>query len=208
MSDIETKEKIMNAARILFADRGYEGASVREIAKAAEVNVASLNYHFSSKENLFLEILRAGYIECSVQMKNLVEKNKGNLENTMVDFFRYFVENSPTLISHFKLMMSPQHSHNVTSEGTEDSMYGPPGGMIIAKVLRSECPKCTDEDLHWALKTLFSQCTHLAMIHTCCMKTNKDIPFSSQSDLEKNIRRVTRIVVAELKNPQHTASNP
>lgn len=208
MSDLETKAKIINTARILFADRGYEGTSVREIARTAEVNVASLNYHFASKENLFLEILKSGYIECSEQMRVLLEKNQGDLENTMVDFFRYFIENSPLLISHFKLMMSSQHSHNITSEGTEDGTYGPPGGMIIADVLRKLCPDCSDEDLHWALKSLFTQCTHLALIHSCCMKTNKNIPFSSREDLETSIRRMTRMILAELKNPQHKTSNP
>jgi AcrR family transcriptional regulator len=208
MSDLETKAKIINTARILFADRGYEGTSVREIARTAEVNVASLNYHFASKENLFLEILKSGYIECSEQMRMLLEKNKGDLENTMVDFFRYFIENSPLLISHFKLMMSSQHSHNITSEGTEDGTYGPPGGMIIADVLRKLCPDCSDEDLHWALKSLFTQCTHLALIHSCCMKTNKNIPYSSREDLETSIRRMTRMIVTELKHPQHKTSNP
>jgi len=43
MSD-DTKDKIIKAAKILFASKGYEGTSVRDIAKAAEVNVASVNY--------------------------------------------------------------------------------------------------------------------------------------------------------------------
>ena len=49
----DTKQKIMEVARVLFANQGFEGTSVREIAKAAEVNIASVNYHFSNKENLF-----------------------------------------------------------------------------------------------------------------------------------------------------------
>lgn len=203
MTDLETKEKIMEAARVLFADHGYEGTSVREIAKAAEVNVASVNYYFSSKENLFLEILRAGYVECAQEMRTLLEKNKGDLEETMVEIFRYFVENSHDLRSHFKLMMSAQHSHHLTTEGTEDRMYGPPGGMVIAESLKKKAPSASDQDIHWALKTLFSHVTHLSLIHSCCMKTNQDIPYSSQEDLEKSVRRVTRIVIAELKEPKH-----
>ena len=62
---IGTKTRILEVARVLFAERGFEGTSIREIAKAAEVNVASVNYHFAGKENLFLEILRQGYVECS-----------------------------------------------------------------------------------------------------------------------------------------------
>lgn len=204
MTDLETKEKIMEAARVLFADRGYEGTSVREIAKAAEVNVASVNYYFSSKENLFLEILRAGYSECAQEMRTLLEKNKGDLEETMVEIFRYFVENSHDLRSHFKLMMSAQHSHHLTTEGSEDRMFGPPGGMVIAESLKKKAPKATEQDIHWALKTLFSHVTHLSLIHSCCMKTNQDIPFSSQEDLESSVRRLTRIVITELKEPKHS----
>lgn len=208
MTDIETKEKIMKAARLLFADRGYEGTSVREIAKAAEVNIASLNYYFASKENLFQEIIKTGYVECSEQMRVMLEKNAGNLENTLTEFFHYFIQNSPDLLTHFKLMMSSQHSHQISTKGTEDGNYGPPGGMVIAGALKAYAPKSSDEDLHWALKTLFSHVSHLALIHTCCMRNNSDVPFSSVSDLEKSVRRVTRMVLAELKQPQHTSNNP
>ncbi len=207
MTDLETKEKIMEAARILFAEQGYEGTSVREIAKAAEVNVASVNYYFSSKENLFQEILKGGYLECAQEMKARLDKHQGNLEETFVDIFKYFVENSHDLMTHFKMMMSAQHSHKLVSEGTEDAMYGPPGGMVITEVLKSLAPKSTDEDIHWALKSLFSHVTHLSLIHNCCAKTNKDLPFASVEDLEKNIRRTTRIIISELIEPRHRASN-
>lgn len=202
MSD-ETKDKIMNAARVLFANKGYDGTSVRDIAKAAEVNVASVNYYFTKKENLFVEIVRSGYLECAEKINLLLQENKGNLENTLVDFFHYFLENSHDFLSHFKMMMSDQHSHHQSTQGTVDGTYGPPGGMIIAEVLRKECPSCSEEDLHWALKTLFSHVTHLSLIHTCCGKNNKSIPFSTTSDLEKSIRRITKMVLKELRNPQN-----
>lgn len=208
MTDLETKEKIMKAARLLFADRGYEGTSVREIAKAAEVNIASLNYYFSSKENLFQEIIKTGYNECANNIRDMFAKNKENLENTLSDFFLYYVENSPDLLSHFKLMMSPQHSHQISTKETEDGNFGPPGGMIIVGALKKYAPHAGDEDLHWALKTLFSHVSHLALIHTCCTRNNSEIPYSSVSHLEKSVRRVTRMVLAELKAPQHNASNP
>lgn len=208
MTDLETREKIMKAARLLFADRGYEGTSVREIAKTAEVNIASLNYYFSSKENLFLEIIQAGHTECSEQMRLLFDKNNGHLENTLVEFFRYFLANSPDLLSHFKIMMSSQHSHPLTVKRNEDGIYGPPGGMVIAGALRIHAPTAPEVDLHWALKTLFSHVSHLALIYTCCERNNNEIPFSSQSDLERSIRRLTRIVLTELKYPQHTSNNP
>jgi AcrR family transcriptional regulator len=207
VTDQDTKAKILSSARILFADNGYEGTSVREIAKAADVNVALLNYHFSGKENLFFEIMQKGYNDCAEQMKRLLEENNFHIENTMVDFFRYFITNSHDLVSQFKLMLSSQHSLAMAVKGSEDSMYGPPGGMVVAEVMKRDCPDATSEDIHWGLKTLFSQVVHLSLIHNCCLKNNKDIPFSSQGDLEKGIRRVTRMVLDEIRHSRHKSSN-
>lgn len=52
-----TSEKIISAARKLFEQKGYDQTSVRDIATLADVNVALINYHFESKENLFFAIL-------------------------------------------------------------------------------------------------------------------------------------------------------
>ena len=49
----ETKGKIVEAATKLFAERGLDGVTVREICAAAGVNVALVNYHFKSKEGLY-----------------------------------------------------------------------------------------------------------------------------------------------------------
>lgn len=52
-----TRERIITAAELLFARQGYAATSVREITEAAGVNIAAVNYHFGSKENLLVEIL-------------------------------------------------------------------------------------------------------------------------------------------------------
>jgi len=53
----QTKTRLLDAAERLFAERGYEEVSVRELAAAAEVNVAAVNYHFQGKENLYGEVI-------------------------------------------------------------------------------------------------------------------------------------------------------
>jgi AcrR family transcriptional regulator len=49
---ISTKDKILNAAEALFADHGFAETSLRMITAKAEVNLASVNYHFGSKKTL------------------------------------------------------------------------------------------------------------------------------------------------------------
>jgi len=53
-----TPERLVAAAERLFAERGFNGVSVREIAAAAAVNPASVGYYFRGKEGLLAEVYR------------------------------------------------------------------------------------------------------------------------------------------------------
>lgn len=52
-----TKMRIMDESVKLFAGRGYAATSIKDISKAAKVNIAAVNYHFKSKENLYKQLL-------------------------------------------------------------------------------------------------------------------------------------------------------
>ena len=52
------RDAIMQAALLLFAQRGYDGVGLREIASEAGVAQPTINYHFESKEILYDEVLR------------------------------------------------------------------------------------------------------------------------------------------------------
>ena len=54
---IDKKEHIMEVAVTLFSEKGYEGTSIRDLAHAADVNIAMINYYFGSKEKLFVALL-------------------------------------------------------------------------------------------------------------------------------------------------------
>ncbi|MDT4951851.1 MAG: hypothetical protein QOJ37_4446 [Pseudonocardiales bacterium] len=53
-----TPEQILEAARTLFAERGYQGTSMRAVAAAADVNAALVHHYFGTKEQLFVAALR------------------------------------------------------------------------------------------------------------------------------------------------------
>jgi AcrR family transcriptional regulator len=52
-----TRNKIIKAAARIFAESGYEGASIRSIVARADVNQAAISYHFGSKEGLYRAVL-------------------------------------------------------------------------------------------------------------------------------------------------------
>jgi TetR/AcrR family transcriptional regulator, regulator of cefoperazone and chloramphenicol sensitivity len=56
-----TRNSIMKAAIALFAERGYDGTSIRAIVSKARVNQAAINYHFKGKEGLYFEVLKVAF---------------------------------------------------------------------------------------------------------------------------------------------------
>lgn len=55
---VDTRERILDVAERLFMTHGYDGTSMRQITGEAGVNLASVNYHFGSKETLRQEVFR------------------------------------------------------------------------------------------------------------------------------------------------------
>ncbi len=62
--DVETRHRIIEAARELFNTKGYKGVSMREVAEVVRVTPAALYYHFpEGKEDLFLAVLKQMFDE-------------------------------------------------------------------------------------------------------------------------------------------------
>jgi AcrR family transcriptional regulator len=57
-SGIDTKTRLLDAAERLFSDRGFEAVSHRDIALAAAVNLAAVNYHFGSKDRFIRAVIK------------------------------------------------------------------------------------------------------------------------------------------------------
>ena len=53
------RDRLLDSAEQLFADHGFDGTSIRDLAAAAGCNIASVNYYFGGKEKLYVEIWRS-----------------------------------------------------------------------------------------------------------------------------------------------------
>jgi TetR/AcrR family transcriptional regulator, regulator of cefoperazone and chloramphenicol sensitivity len=56
-----TRRRLLEAALVVFADKGFDGAGIRDIAEYAKVNSAMVQYHFGGKEGIYLEALRFAF---------------------------------------------------------------------------------------------------------------------------------------------------
>lgn len=60
--EISVEEKIIDAAREIFFEKGYNGATMRDIASKAEVNLALLHYYYRTKEKIFEIVLDQAFV--------------------------------------------------------------------------------------------------------------------------------------------------
>jgi AcrR family transcriptional regulator len=84
-----TRERIMKAAERLFAERGYDGTSIRAIVGKARVNQAAINYHFDGKDGLYREVLREAFRALTEdQLAHVQESRAMSREQALADFIR------------------------------------------------------------------------------------------------------------------------
>jgi AcrR family transcriptional regulator len=78
-AQFSTRQRILGAAEELFAERGFAGASLRQVTAAAKVNLAAVNHHFGSKDNLIEEVFRRRLDELSHRrLDRLAEVNRNH----------------------------------------------------------------------------------------------------------------------------------
>ncbi|MGO3125078.1 MAG: TetR/AcrR family transcriptional regulator [Advenella sp.] len=117
-----TRKSILNAAETLFVKAGYDATSLRQITSAASVNLASINYHFGSKEELVRAVLkrRLEWINRE-RIRLLDELEKAAAPNSvkpslLVDAF------FGTLLRH---VSDPEHDANIFMRLLERTMTDP-----------------------------------------------------------------------------------
>jgi len=79
-AEASTEEKIIEAARMIFTKKGFLATTIRDIATEADINVASVNYYFRSKEKLFAVIM-------DETIKNLFDKIEPVLNDEATSLF-------------------------------------------------------------------------------------------------------------------------
>ncbi|HEX5488454.1 MAG TPA: TetR/AcrR family transcriptional regulator [Rhodanobacteraceae bacterium] len=90
-----TKQRILGAAEALFAEHGFAGASLRQVTAAASVNLAAVNYHFGSKDNLIEEVFRRRLDELSRRRLERLAETSAAGQTTLESVLDAFI--SPAL---------------------------------------------------------------------------------------------------------------
>ncbi len=87
----KTRESILQSAVELFAESGFSGVSMRDLAKACSITPAALYHHFENKRSLYVESIKHAFAQRTQGLDNILD-NKEQGEEAIRGIVRWFVD--------------------------------------------------------------------------------------------------------------------
>jgi AcrR family transcriptional regulator len=198
-----TKERILGAAEVLFAQRGFDGASLRQLTTAAGVNLAAVNYHFGSKDKLVEQVFRRRLDALNASRLTALAKVAGAADTTLEDVLDAYIR--PALdLSHdgsgslfMRVLARAFAEHDDTLRQFLSANYGHVMRQFTAEFARL-LPQLSKPELYWRIDLVTGALTH-AMSGFGMIQRQKDV--SENAHREETARHLIRFAVAGLSHP-------
>jgi AcrR family transcriptional regulator len=171
-SPADTKTRLLDAAEELFAKHGFSKVSVRDLAAAAQVNAAAVNYHFQGKENLYREVITRRFVtqrnltlealeaalsapsgERSLEL--VVEALVGGIMKGTIGH-----ERGPTFLG---LIARDMLEDTNLAHGHFFKELVVPVFRAFSNALKTTHPAIDDEALSWVIGSIIAQIQHFAL---------------------------------------------
>jgi AcrR family transcriptional regulator len=201
MPSDRTRASILDAAERLYADRGFADVTLRDIVAAADVNLAAVNYHFGSKDELIAELFVSRSLATNRERLNELKAAEaaGGGRARIDTILRALV--GPTL----RGCLGPDNERSTAARFMIRASIElvPPIRRIknreidhlrkFAAAMRRSLPDCRDADLYWGLHFA------LAMAHQTIRDSERLTKLSEgRCDLNDVTGVIERIVVVSV----------
>jgi AcrR family transcriptional regulator len=176
-----TRERILDAAELLFIERGFAATSLRAIAGRAGVNLAATHYHFGSKTGLLAAVFHRRIAPINQQrlseLKQLTENDQNLTTRKILEvFFRPFMNHDlyaaiPALIG--RIYGEPE---TITKPLFENEFADV--GRVFQIALAGVLPQVSKAQLHWRLHFMIGSLVHLLRQHVPSGLANSGASFA------------------------------
>jgi TetR/AcrR family transcriptional regulator, regulator of cefoperazone and chloramphenicol sensitivity len=201
---MKAKEKIIIAAEEIFANYHYEHATIKMICDLAEVNIASVNYHFRSKKELYLEVMDLLNSKAKYKIAGILEYKT---ENVSQDEWESFIttlaitytskSDDPNVKKWYKIIF---REFNNPSEVFDDiyELYILPVLKHTKNNIKCFFPEMDDNEITRWFVSLISQ---IGFAHSAKSLVSKycGLEFYDKDNLEEYARHISRNIYTLLK---------
>jgi AcrR family transcriptional regulator len=165
------QDRLLDSAEELFCEHGFEGTSIRDIAAAADCNIASVNYYFGGKQQLYEQVWRRHLIpmrDARIESidKIIEEEPKTTLEDLIRSFANTFVGSIIDVRKTSrlgKLMAREYINRHLPARMFIDEVMAPTVAAM-QKVLEKICPELDESKVPLVVFSLIGQLVHLVHV--------------------------------------------
>lgn len=179
-----TKDRILSAAEELFAQHGFAGTSLRQVTSQADVNIAAVNYHFGSKENLVNEVFRRRMDEMTADRMARLQAARRDHPDDLEALLAAFVEPALAMAQDrngggaFVRVIARAYAEK--NDGLRKFLSDHYGHVLreFGKSIAACVPELSKEELYWRLDFLAGALTY-AMADFGLIKRPPDVAESA-----------------------------
>ncbi len=165
-----TKERIVDAAEMLFARQGYEGTTTRAIALKADVPLGLMSYYFGTKGDLYSEVIMRRSAEhaadIAASLQAVAERgNQASIAEIVTAFVmpvvRRALDGGPGWAAYVKLLSL---AANTPGSEPHTKTFAREYASVVedfVAMLRGKMPGAAEEDVYWAFYILDSAFIHI-----------------------------------------------
>ena len=181
MAQDATKARLLDAAGEEFAERGFDGATIRGISERAHANVAAVNYHFRDKDNLYVQAVIEAH-RCGVEPEGDDEPDGLSAAESLRLYVRNFLSRVLALGSedswHQRLMLREMLRPSHASETLVREVIRPKFERLVA-ILRLACPGLDERRVTASAFSIIGQCLHYKMARPIAERLIGDEAFTA-----------------------------
>ena len=204
-NDLEVRsvqDRLVEAGEDLFCQRGFNDTSVRDIAAAAGCNVASINYYFGGKDNLYVEVWRRRLTSMRDARLTSIERVMSGGEEPQLEallksyagaFLEPLVDGGPQFVN---LMMREMIDPHLPPALFMDEMVSPVM-MALGQALQTICPWLDEKGARYAIVSVVGQLMHAVGVKEMFERCgHSDMP---AFDLEEVVDHVVKFSAAGIR---------
>ncbi|MDO9169132.1 MAG: CerR family C-terminal domain-containing protein [Methylobacter sp.] len=202
---LKTRQRLLVTASRIFAKKGYQDATIAEICEQAETNIASVNYHFGDKENLYLQAWRYAFQEDlrnhpsdgGIDPETSAEvRLTGRIKSLIA---RIADPNS----SFFAIVHKEMAQQTSLLQKIMEQEINPERQVLMALIKEVLGEKATDKQLQFCHASIIGQCFHLLKVKNMKLSDETRRYVMDLNDAEAFAEHVVKFSLAGIAAIRH-----
>lgn len=202
VSEEKTRDKILGAAGEVFAEQGFEGATIRAITERAGVNVAAVNYHFRDKAELYYRVVvdacaaREAWREA---MAEAPDSPEGRLRGLIYHFLKYMLDPARPAWKRRLMAREMANPTGALDELVENHIRPLRNEFLIPTLRELTGDKLTARQLSLLAISVMGQCHYFLQGQPIIERVNPDFKIGNVeiSEIAEHVTRFSLAGIAE-----------